>query len=230
MRRRTTPQIVFVALTPTEADEIALAASVALDDTGFVALPDTSRTAIMAAVGKLYEARSGRHPRALASKGMLALGAVMMAGALALGVGGVWPGSATPAAAASPFDDETYRAAIQSGGWHCTPAAPHEVSCTSRTGDTGRIRALKAEGQTRFVGTGVVRGRPIRIVLAVFDAPDDAARFLDEAQAWPDVYPHLYSGDRWVAWSTDPVEVEQCTRALHRRPRPPSAPQRGGLA
>lgn len=196
-------------------------------DTGTVALadvlamiddlpPDTEfeRLGVVITPPVLFQPAHRRPSRRVGRK----VGALFGVAALAVGAtlvgAGVFSSSPPTASAASPFDDPTFQTVLAGGGWTCKPAVHHFLKCTGPADSFARVDAFDTETQTRYVGSGVVRGHAAKIVLVISHDEATEAATLAEANALPSMYPNLRTGYGWMLWGSDPTEVANDTRAL----------------
>lgn len=154
--------------------------------------------------------RTGRHRRVMPWV-FGGIRVVAMTGAVMLGAAILAPGAVQSAAAATPFDDPTYRALHKASGWKCVSEADARArECVSADGQIhAEVTADEGpEGSKTFSATYALGGKVIRTEATVYYAPAAVASLRQAMHANPVGYPNVHEGPGWVLWSTDKAAAD----------------------
>lgn len=123
---------------------------------------------------------------------------------------------ATPASAASPFDDPAYTALHNSSGWQCVQESRREQSCTSLDGSVhSEVSADEGPNEITFETTYTAHGKTTHTEITSIHTYDAAALSLRAAMRDnPDAYPNAREGAGWLLWSTDETSADDAAAAL----------------
>jgi hypothetical protein len=157
-----------------------------------------------------HHRRTPRHRRALPWV-FGGVRVVAMTGAVMLGAAILAPGAVQTAAAATPFDDPTYKAVHAASGWKCVQEDDARArQCVSADGRIhAEVTAAEGpEGSKTFSATYALDGKVVRTEATVYRSPAAVVSLRQAMRANPFAFPNFHEGPGWVLWSTDTAAAD----------------------